>query len=136
MNELATEVVDDPIAEAEQIERWPAGKILFKQGEEPLGIFVVHSGQVDLVFSARSGVTKALCSVRTGEIVGLSDAISGTKYECTATTRTSSKIGFVPLAELRRMLDERPGLWLGIAASLSADLGSCWACMRSLGAVR
>ncbi|HEY3052654.1 MAG TPA: cyclic nucleotide-binding domain-containing protein, partial [Thermoanaerobaculia bacterium] len=124
------------IISAQQIERWPAGKILFKQGDDPQGIFIVHSGQVDLVFSARSGVTKALCSVRPGNIVGLSDAISGTKYECTATTRTASRIGFVPLVELRRMLDENPGLWLGIATSLSADLGSCWACMRSLGALR
>jgi CRP-like cAMP-binding protein len=133
---VTAEVVDNQIISAQQIERWPAGKILFKQGDDPQGIFIVHSGQVDLVFSARSGVTKALCSVRPGNIVGLSDAISGTKYECTATTRTASRIGFVPLVELRRMLDENPGLWLGIATSLSADLGSCWACMRSLGALR
>ncbi|MGZ4810286.1 MAG: Crp/Fnr family transcriptional regulator, partial [Thermoanaerobaculia bacterium] len=106
------------------------------EGDEPSGIFIVHSGQIDLVFSARNGARKALRTVRAGEILGLSDVVAGSRYDCTATVRTASRVGFVPIEHLQRMLQEDPSLWVAVAESLSVDLGSCWQSMRSLGASR
>lgn len=123
-------------SKAEEIRRWPAGEVLFREGEQPLGVFVLYSGTVDLVFSARNGLRKSLRVAHPGEMVGLSDAISNTPHDCTATTRSSAKIGFVPVADLRRQLDETPALWFTIAQSLSKDVNSCWASMRTLTAAR
>ena len=128
--------VESQLAGAEEVQRWPAGSVLFNEGDEPRGIFIIHSGQVELVFSARNGVRKALRTVRSGEILGLSEIVSGSRCDYTATTRTASRIGFVAATELRRMLDENPSLWLEIAESLSVDLGSCWRSLRSIGASR
>jgi CRP-like cAMP-binding protein len=136
MKDRAEGTVESQLAVAEDLKRWLAGNVLFSEGDEPPGIFIIHSGQVDLVFSARSGVRKPLRTARTGEILGLSEIVSDSRCDCTATTRTASRIGFVPVAELRRMLAEDPSLWLGVAESLSVDLGSCWRCLRSLGASR
>ncbi len=128
--------VDQQFADAERIERWPAGKTLFSEGEQPRGIYIVHKGEVDLVFSARNGTSKALRVARRGEVLGLSDVVAKAPHDCTATTRTAARIGFIAVEELVRLLDETPSLWLPIAQHLSTDLGSCWAGMRRVGAAR
>ena len=136
MNDAIARTVESQLAGAERVERRSPGSVLFEEGDVPLGIFIVHSGQVDLVFSARNGARKALRTVRAGQILGLSDIVAGTRCDCTATIRTASRIGFVATGDLQRMLDEDPSLWIAIAESLSVDLGSCWQSMRSLGATR
>lgn len=124
------------LAIVEDIQRWPAGSVLLNEGSEPRGIYIIHTGQVDLVFSSRNGVRKALRTVRPGEILGLSEIVSGTVSESTATTRTSSRIGFIGAEKLRCMLEENPSLWLEVAADLCVDLSSCWQSMRRLNAAR
>lgn len=136
MNYWLPEGVENPFANIEQIDRWPAGEIVFREGEKPGGIYILHSGTVDMIFSARTGLRKSLRTALPGEIVGLSDAVSDTTHDCTATTRTSAKIGFVPIDVFRRKLDETPALWLEIAKYLSVDLDSCWASMRTLATAR
>lgn len=136
MSNVLGEAVENQLAKAQQIERWPAGMVLFNEGEPPRGFLVIHSGIVDLEFSGRNGVSKSLRTAHPGEVVGLSYAVSNTPYDCTARARTSVELGFVPLMELQRMLDETPSLWLTIAQFLSQDINSCWASMRSLSGAR
>src|ERR1700680_4557140 len=54
MSNVLGEAVEKELAKAEQIERWPAGMVLFNQGEAPRGLFVIHSGVVDLELSGRN----------------------------------------------------------------------------------
>jgi CRP-like cAMP-binding protein len=129
-------MVENQFGAIEQIERWPAGEVIFREGEQPLGIFVLYSGTVDLIFSARSGVSKSLRTATPGAIVGLSDAIGNKPHDCTAATRSAARIGYVPIDALRRQLEETPELWLSIAKFLSTDVDSCWASMRTLTAAR
>jgi CRP-like cAMP-binding protein len=129
-------MIENQFGAIEQIERWPAGEIVFREGDPPRGIFVLYSGTIDLVFSARSGVSKSLRTASPGAIVGLSDAIGNKQHDCTAATRSAARIGFVPIDALRRQLEETPQLWLSIAKFLSADVDSCWASMRTLSAAR
>jgi CRP-like cAMP-binding protein len=136
MSYRVTEGVENPFASSEQIERWQAGDVIFREGEQPRGIFILYSGTVDLIFSGRNGVRKPLRIATPGEILGLSDAVSNTPHDCTATTRTGAKVGFVPIASLHRQLDDTPALWLPIAKFLSEDLDSCWASMRTLANAR
>jgi CRP-like cAMP-binding protein len=124
------------LAIAEVIQRWPGGSVLLNEGDSPRGIYIIHTGQVDIVFTSRNGLRKVQRTARPGEILGLSEIVSGTVCQSTATTRTSSRIGFIGAEKLRRMLEEDPSLWLEVAADLSVDLGSCWQSMRRLNASR
>ncbi len=133
MEEATGVATGNELACAEQIEGYLPGSTLFNEGDRALGIYLVHSGEVDLVFSARNGLRKTLRSVRNGEILGLSDVVAHTTYDCTAVTSTHARIGFVSLADLERMLEDDPAQWLGIATMLSAGMASCWQSMRSLG---
>lgn len=120
----------------EQVALWSVGRVLFREGADPDGIYLVHSGRVDLVFSGRNGLTKPLRGLKAGTIAGLSDAVANFPHDCTATVRVAARIGFVPIASLRRLLDEQPALWLSVAEALSMDLNACWGSMRDLTAVR
>jgi CRP-like cAMP-binding protein len=128
--------MDNEFDKIEQIERWPSGKVIFREGEQPRGVFILYSGTVDLVFAARNGFKKTLRTAVPPEIVGLSDAISNTAHTCTATIKANSKVGFVPIEALRRQLEETPALWFTIAKYLSADVETCWADMRTLAVAR
>jgi CRP-like cAMP-binding protein len=118
---------------AEQIEHWPAGKVLFAHGDEPRGVYVIHSGDIDLLF-ARNGVSKPLQVAHPGDVVGLSNIISNSRYEYSATTRSAARIGFIPVSQFRRLLEEIPSLWFPVLQSLSEDIGSCWDSMRAIAA--
>ena len=136
MSKVLGEAVESQLAKAEQIERWPAGMVLFNEGEAPRGLLVIHSGIVDLEFSGSNGVSKSLRTARAGGVVGLSYVVSNTPYDCTARARTKVQIGLVPLREMQRMLDETPSLWLTLARFLSEDINACWSCMRTLSRAR
>ncbi|HKB80325.1 MAG TPA: Crp/Fnr family transcriptional regulator [Thermoanaerobaculia bacterium] len=134
MTDMMAEAVESQFLNTEQIERWPAGKTLFQEGEEPRGIYFIHAGEVDLVFSARNGNSRTLRVSHPGDAVGLSDAIANSPHDCTATTRTAARIGFVPLSELRQMLNDSPALWFRILQFLSQDINACWDSMRTISA--
>ena len=116
----------------EQVGQFPAGSVLFREGDAPKGLYVVHSGSVDLVFSSRNGIAKPLRTVHAGETIGLGDAVSDAPHDCTATTRVPSRIGFVSIAKLRKLLEERPATWFAVAEVLSADVNACWGTMRAI----
>ena len=128
--------VDTELAGLETIEPWPPDEVLFREGETPRGVYVIHSGEVELLFSARNGVRRPLRTMRRGDVVGLGDVISGRNHDCTATTRTAARLGFIPTLDLARVLNENPAVWLSVARILSADVSSCWASMRQLSAAR
>ena len=119
-----------------RIELWPAGRTLFREGDPARDVYVVVAGEVDLVFEARRGARKTLRGSRAGEIVGLSDAVSGTPHDCTATTRTPCTIGTIPATELQRRLEETPSLWMTVLQLMSDDVNACYDSMRAVVALR
>ena len=125
-------MIDDQFASVEKVERWPAGKALFREGDEPRGVYVVHSGEVELAFSGANGAHKTFRIAVKDDVVGLGDAVSNRHHECTATTCTAARIGFIPLEELQHALAEKPALWLAIARLLCADVNACWDSMRRM----
>ncbi len=130
-DERSNSVVADTIAPYETIEVWPPGKILFREGVEPAGIYFLHSGDVDLSFSS-----KPLLYAHAGEILGLTSVMSTRSHDSTAVTRTACVTGFVEKNQFLRLLDEQPALWLTVLRLISTNINQCWDCMRSLNASR
>jgi CRP/FNR family transcriptional regulator len=124
------------LAPYEGIETWPAAIELFREGEDPAGVYVLLSGDVDLVFTSRAGVVKPLRLAGPGQILGLSCIVSGRAHDCSATTRTSAVTGFIPKQEFLKLLDENPPLWFSVLQMISSEINSCYDCMRTLSASR
>lgn len=120
------------MAAYETVEGWPAGKVLFREGEQPKGVYVVHSGEADLLFSAKAGQSKALLVAGPGQILGLSAVVSGRVHDCSATARTPCVTGFIEKSRFLELLDQIPALWFSVLQLLSTDINACYDCMRAL----
>jgi len=131
-----TSSVLQTLAPYETVEGWPAGKLLFRESESPRGVYVLLSGEVDLLFSSRSGQAKPLRIAEAGQILGLSCVVSGRQHDCSATARSSVVTGFIAKDKFLSLLDENPALWFSILQMLSTDINSCYDCMRTLTAAR
>jgi len=116
----------------EKAEGWPTGSVLFREGEQPRGVYIIHSGEIDQLFSSRSGHTKPLLVAGPGQILGLSCVVSGKAHNCSATARTPSVTGFIDRDRFTTLLAEQPALWWSVLQILSTDINSCYDCMKSL----
>ena len=66
--ERFTTAVADTLEPFETIEAWPSGKMLFREGSAPSGVYYLHSGEVDLCFSSpKSGEAKSLLIADPGD---------------------------------------------------------------------
>ena len=126
-------LVAEALAPYETIEVWPPGQKLFQEGDQAAGVYLVHSGEVDLCYSSpRSGEAKSLFVAGPGEILGLSCLVSNRPHDCSAATRSSCITGFIQTNQFLRLLDERPSLWLSVLRMISTNINACWDCMRGM----
>lgn len=133
--ETIQSLIAQALAPVETLQSWPAGKVLFSEGEQPDGVYFIHSGEVDLSFSSpRSGAAKALLVAGSGQILGLTCVVSGRVHDSSARTRTTCVTGFIEKRDFLRLLDEMPALWLSVLQMISTNISACWDCMRHLGA--
>jgi CRP-like cAMP-binding protein len=133
---LETQPLESALHQHERIEIWPAGRTIFFEGEEPQGVYLIHSGAADLVFAAKDGRAKALRLAHGGQILGVSSVFSRRTHDYTATVRTTSELGFVDAATFHRLLQESPAIWFSVLRLLSEDVNSCYDCMREIALAR
>ena len=107
----------------------PAGKVLFREAEPAEGVYVLHSGEVELSFSS-----KPMHLASSGEILGLTTVMSGRAHDSSATARTACVVGFVEKSVFIRLLDEQPSLWLTVLQMISVNINQCWQSMRAMAA--
>lgn len=83
---------------------YPTGSVLFAEGQLPRGIFLVCRGAVKLSMSAEDGKTIINRIATTGQVVGLTAAVSGNPHQATAETLEPSDLKFVRLDDFLRFL--------------------------------
>ena len=106
--------------------------MLFHEGDDADGVFVLHAGEVDLLFSPRNGEPKALRHAEPGQILGLSCVVTGRRHDCTAIARTNCRTSFVGRDDFLRKLDECPAVWFSVLRFLSSDVNAAYEDMRAL----
>jgi len=128
--------LETALLEEQNLQVWPAGRTLFFEGEEPRGVYLIHNGTIDLVFSARDGRAKTLRVARGGQIIGLSSVFSRRTHDYTATVHSTCEVGFVDAATFHRILESSPAIWFSVLRLLSEDVNSCYDCMRDIALAR
>ena len=115
------------------LQRMEAGGVVFKEGDAPRGVYLVYSGEVDLVFSAQDGRhSKPLPTAEPGQILGVSAVVSDHPYEFSATAKTSVMLGFICRDAFMRALEANPNIWFSVLNVLSSDVGEVYDNMREL----
>lgn len=115
---------------------FPAGSLLFVEGQQPKGFFILCKGRVKLTMSSRDGRTLTLRMIEAGETIGLPATILGKPFESTAETLEPCQVTFIKREDLVRLLKQHPEIALRAAEELSTDQRATAEQARSLGLSR
>jgi CRP/FNR family transcriptional regulator, cyclic AMP receptor protein len=85
---------------------YPAGAVLFVEGQVPRGVYMLCKGRVKLTMAAPSGKTVIVRVVEAGELLGLQSAISGGTHEATAETLQPCQVDFIRHDDFMKLLHE------------------------------
>ena len=112
---------------------YPKGSLLFVEGEEPRGIFLLCSGRAKLTTSSTEGKTLIVKIAEPGEVLGASATILGKPYEVSAETIEPSQLNFVKRDDFIKYLDTHAEACLHTAQQLSEKYHAAQREIRSLG---
>jgi CRP/FNR family transcriptional regulator, cyclic AMP receptor protein len=112
---------------------YPRGAMLFSEGQEPRGIFVVCQGKVKLTVTSADGKTIILKLAQPGEVLGLNATMADQPYEVTAETVEPTQLGFVKRQAFLRFLEEHGVASMHAAQQLSSQCQIAYEQIRSLG---
>jgi CRP/FNR family transcriptional regulator, cyclic AMP receptor protein len=112
---------------------YPKASVLFVEGEQPRGIFIVCSGRAKLTTSSAEGKTLIVKIAEAGEVLGVSASVLGTPYEVSAETLEPSQINFIRREDFLTFLNAYPEACLHTAQQLSEKYNYAQREIRSLG---
>ena len=112
---------------------YPAGSVLFTEGQAPRGVFVLCSGRVKLFTCSRAGKSVILRIARAGEVLGLSATISGKPYALAAESLEPCQVNFVKREHFLRLLREHNDACSRAVQELSDKYHNACIEIRSLG---
>jgi CRP-like cAMP-binding protein len=100
-------------------------RVLFRQGELPLGLFIIHKkGDAELTMEAAGGEVVLRVEPLGGSLLGLPGLIGGEPYTLSATARKGAKIGFVKRIDFFDLMQAEPLLSVKILQVLAAEVRS------------
>jgi len=112
---------------------FPQGAILFVEGQDVRGVYIICSGRVKLSTTSREGKTLILRIAEPGEVLGLHATVSGKPYELTAETLQPCQLDFIKRDDFQRFLQNHADACLNAAQHLSQNVQSAYEMIRSLG---
>jgi CRP/FNR family transcriptional regulator, cyclic AMP receptor protein len=118
------------------IASYPAGAVLFVEGQEPRGVFILCHGRVKLSGGSARGKSLIFRLAHAGEIIGLPGTLSGKPYELTAEALEPIQANFVARKEFLAFLQQNGEAALRVAEMLSQIYHAACQEMRYLGLSR
>lgn len=112
---------------------YPKGSVLFVEGEEPRGVFILCSGRAKLTTSSSEGRTLIVKLAEPGEVLGASATILGRPYEVSAETLEPSQLNFIKRDDFLRFLSSHADACMHTAQQLSEKYQAAQREIRSLG---
>jgi CRP/FNR family cyclic AMP-dependent transcriptional regulator len=112
---------------------YPKGSLLFVEGEDPRGVFILCSGRAKLTTSSTEGKTLIVKIAEPGEVLGASATILGRPYEVSAETIEPSQLNFIKRDDFLKFLNSHSEACMHTAQQLSEKYHSAQREIRSLG---
>jgi CRP/FNR family transcriptional regulator, cyclic AMP receptor protein len=115
---------------------YPKDAVLFVEGQEPRGVFVICNGRVKLSMNSIDGKCLLVRIAEAGEIIGLPGTLSGSPYELTAETLEPVQANFIPRDAFLRFLREHGEAALRVAEMMTRIYNATLTEVRYLGFAR
>lgn len=111
---------------------YPAGAIVFVEGQNSRGVYVLTHGLLKLTTTNLAGRTLIVKIARPGDILGLHEAMSSSPCELTAEVLQPAQLAFIHREDFFRFLSRHSEANLQVAVRLSQDCESAYEMIRSL----
>jgi len=108
-------------ADASDQLRFRRGELVYSEGENATGAYIVSSGKVKLVASSSNGKTLIARVAGPGDIIGLSAALSGSRNDTNAEVLEPTTAAYVTTDSLYRLMSCYPDISMWLAEQLSAE---------------
>ncbi|MGA9815189.1 MAG: Crp/Fnr family transcriptional regulator [Terriglobales bacterium] len=131
-------MADDSIAAFGKVKfttSYPAGAVLFVEGQVPRGVYMLCQGQVKLTTASPEGKT-IMRVAEAGKLLGLHSAISGDVHELTAETLQTCQVDFVRRRDFLELLREQRDIVVNAMQQFSDDYRRTFQQIRYLGLTR
>lgn len=112
---------------------YPKSAVLFIEGQQPRGVFVLCAGKAKLSTSSSEGKTLITKISLAGDVLGLNAAISNHPYEITAEMIEPGQANFIPRDALLQFLKQHGEVALRVAEQLSQNYYTAYEEIRTLG---
>jgi len=112
---------------------YPKGAMLFIEGQQPRGVFVLCAGKAKLSTSSREGKTIITKLSDSGDVLGLNSVVSNRPYEVTAEMMEPGQANFIPRDSLLQFLKDNGEVALRVAEQLSRNYYTAYEEIRTLG---
>jgi len=111
---------------------YPKGAMLFIEGQQPRGVFVLCMGKVKLSTSSRDGKTIITKISEPGDILGLNAVVSNRPYEVTAEMMEPGQANFIPRDPFLQFMKDTE-VARRVAEQLSRNYFTAYEEVRTLG---
>ncbi len=112
---------------------YPRASMLFLEGQQGRGAFVLCTGKVKLSTTSREGKTIITKIAEHGDVLGLSATISNHPYEVTAEMMEPGQANFIAADALLQFLRDYGEVAIRVAQQLSRNYYSAYEEIRTLG---
>lgn len=112
---------------------YPKAAVLFIEGQQPRGVFVLCNGKAKLSTSSSEGKTLITKISEPGDVLGLNAAILNHPYEVTAEMIEPGQANFIPRDALLQFLKQHAEVALRVAEQLSRNYYTAYEEIRTLG---
>jgi len=112
---------------------YPKSAMLFIEGQQPRGVFVLCGGKAKLSTSSADGKTIITKLAQAGDVLGLNATISNRPYEVTAEMMEPGQANFITRDALLHFLRDYGEVALRVAEQLSRNYYDAYEEIRTLG---
>jgi CRP-like cAMP-binding protein len=104
-------------------------KVLFRQGDMPMALYLLRSGCVKMTMTALNGETLVSMTTSQGALLGLPGFIGNQPYTLTAQASKGAELGFISRADFSELMLTNPALSLKVLSVLAAEVRNARAAM-------
>ena len=96
--------------------------ILFTQGDEPHGLYILHSGEAYLTMAGPTGERILCMQPFDGSLLGLPALVGNEPYSLTAEANKGASFSYIRRDDFQQLLEEEPALPMKILHMLAAEV--------------
>lgn len=99
-------------------------QVLFRQGDEPTGLYILHSGEVIMTMESLAGDEVVSMRADPGSLLGLPGLVGNTGYSLSAWAKAGAEVSFVSREDFSSLMLSEPNLAMPILKVLAKEVRS------------